>query len=94
MRFPATPGWGLPAVVVCGSPPLLSWGLPVVVVCFAGGGVPCSVCLPCVWLCAVAVLWRFVLVLVASGGSCAVWLPCVCVCVLAVCSWWGVSYLG
>ena len=40
MRFPATPGWGPPVVVVC----------------FAGWGVPCCVCLWCVWVCAVAVL--------------------------------------
>ena len=56
VRVPATPGWGLPVVVVC----------------FAGGGVPCFVFLWCVWLCAVAVLWRFVLLWVAWGGSCAV----------------------
>ena len=40
VRLPATPGWGPPVVVVC----------------FAGGGVPCCVCLWCVWVCAVAVL--------------------------------------
>ena len=40
VRLPATPGSGLPVVVVC----------------FAGGGVPCCVCLWRVWLCAVAVL--------------------------------------
>ena len=40
VRLPVTPGWGLLVVVVY----------------FAGGGVPCCVCLWCVWLCAVAVL--------------------------------------
>ena len=40
VRLPATPGWGLPVVVVC----------------FAGGGVLCCVFLWCVWVCAVAVL--------------------------------------
>ena len=38
--LPATPGWGLPVAVGC----------------FVGGGVPCCVCLWCVWLRAVAVL--------------------------------------
>ena len=40
VRLPTTPGWGLPVVVVC----------------FAGGGVPCCVCLWFVWLCALAPL--------------------------------------
>ena len=40
VRLPATPGWGPPDVQVC----------------FVGGGVPCCVCLWCVWVCAVAVL--------------------------------------
>ena len=40
MRLPATPGWGLPVVVMC----------------FAAGGVFCCLCLWCVWVCAVAVL--------------------------------------
>ena len=40
VRLPATPGWGLPVALGC----------------FVGGGVPCCVCLWCVWLPAVAVL--------------------------------------
>ena len=40
VRLPATP----------------DWGLTVAVGCFVGGGVPCWVCLWCVWLRAVAVL--------------------------------------
>ena len=58
VRLPATPGWGLPVVVVC----------------FAGGGVPCCVCLWCVWLCAVAVV-------------CCV-LPVCGVCVVGGVVWW------
>ena len=61
VRLPATPGWGLPVVVVC----------------FAGGGVPCCVCLWCVWVCAVAVLCC---VLRACGG-----------CVVGGEVWWSVG---
>ena len=57
VRFPATPGWGPPAVVVCGSPPLLAgarfragpgWGLLAAVMAVSAGfdgGFPCCVCL-------------------------------------------------
>ena len=78
MRFPATPGWGPPAVVVCGSPPLLAgarrlWrcvsrvGVSVVVcVC---PWVPFSLVLVCVLLC--------LAVFVASARWCV---PCVMLC--------------
>ena len=73
MRFPATPGWGPPAVVVCSSPSLLTsvcrlrwgvWGVGVsLVVCVlaarAGRAVLCVACLgfPRRWWCGV-VVWR------------------------------------
>ena len=58
LRLPATPGRGLPFAVGC----------------FVGGGVPCCVCLWCVWLRVVAVLWC---------------LLCVCgVCVVGGVVWW------
>ena len=75
VRLPATPGWGPPVVVVC----------------FAVGGVPCCLCLWCVWVCAVAVLCcvlRVCGVCVVAGvvwwcGGCVF---CVCWCVwLCVC---------
>ena len=97
MRSPATPGWGLPAVVVCGSPPLLAgacrlqWGVSWV-------GVSLVVCVCGVWLRAVAVLCCVLRVCgdrvvggvvwwcgVGVSSACAGVLGCVCV----VC-WWSV----
>ena len=63
MRFPATPGWGPPAVVVCGSPPILvvacrlRWGvsrvgcplLCVFVVCVVARGGRAVLCVACLW---------------------------------------------
>ena len=92
MRFPATPGWGPPAVVVCGSPPLLAracwflWGVswvgmsPVVCVCGVCGCVQwpcCNVC--CVFVVsALLVLW--------CGGAARVCLQRSLVCVV-LCVW-------
>ena len=62
MLLPATPGWVLLPVVVCGSPPLLAG------VCLrrwcAVCGVPCVVC--GVWCAAVVCWW--------GCGWCVVWL--------------------
>ena len=79
MGLPATPGWGLPVVVVS----------------FAGGGVLCCVCFWCVWVCAVAVLCcvlRVCGVCVFGGvvwwcGGCVFRVPfsLVLVCVCALC---------
>ena len=84
MRFPATPGWGPPAVVVCGSPPRLAgacrlcWG----VVCV------CGVCgcprWPCCVVCCVFVVSA--LLVVWCGGVAWVCPPRALVCVVA-CVW-------
>ena len=68
VRLPATPGWGLPVVVVC----------------FAGGGVPCCVCLWRVWLCAVAVLCCVLRVCGVRVVGGVVWCGVVC--------WWGCGW--
>ena len=71
VRLPATPGWG----------PL------VVVVCFAGGGVPCCVCLWCVWVCAVAVLCCVLHVCGVCVVGGVVWLCGGCVFRMCCCAW-------
>ena len=71
VRLPATPGWGLPVVVVC----------------FTGGGVPCCVCLWCVWLCAVAVLWCVLRVCGVCVVGGVVWWCGGCVFRVCRCAW-------
>ena len=92
MQFPATPGWGPPAVVVCGSPPLLAracrlqWGLSWVgvslVVCVSG------VCgcarWPCCVVCCVFVVSA--LLMLWCGGAAWVCPPRALVCSVA-CGW-------
>ena len=71
VRLPATPGSGLPVVVVC----------------FAGGGVPCCVCLWCVWLCAVAVLCCVLRVCGVRVVCGVVWWCVGCVFRVCWCAW-------
>ena len=75
MRFPATPGWGPPAVVVCGSSPLLA-GACRLWWCVSRLGVPLVVCVcgvcgcapwPCYVVCCVFVLYA--LLVVWCGGA-------------------------
>ena len=92
MRFPATPGWGPLAVVVCGSPPLLAgacrlrWGVSWVgvslVVCV------CGVCGCARWPCCVVscVFVVSALLVVWCGGAAVVCLPRALVCAVA-CVW-------
>ena len=88
MLFPATPGLGPPAVVMCGSPPLLAgacrvwWGVSWVglslVVCV------CGVCGCARWLCCVVrcVFVVSALLVVWCGGVGWVCLPRALVCVV------------
>ena len=71
VRFPATPGWGLPVVVVC----------------FAAGGVPCCVCFWCLWLCAVAVLCCVLRVCGVCVVVAGVWWCGGCVFRVCWCAW-------
>ena len=78
MRFPATPGWGPPAVVVCGSPPLLA-GARRLWRCVSRMGVFLVVCV-CPWVPFPLVLVCVLLcpaVFVASARCCV---PCVVLC--------------
>ena len=95
MRFPVTPGWGPPAVVVCGSPPLLAgacwlrWGVSWVgmslVLCVRG---VCGCARgPCCVVCCVIVVSA--LLVVWCGGVMGVSSACAGVrgCVCVVCQW-------
>ena len=71
VRLPATPGWGPPVVVVC----------------FAVGGVPCCVCLWCVWVCATAVLCCVLRVCGVCVVDAVVWWCAGCVFRVCWCVW-------
>ena len=95
MRSPATPCWGPPAVVVCGSPPLLA-GARRLWCCVSRVGVSLVLCLcgvcgcarwPCCVVCCVFVVSA--LLVVWCGGAVGVSSACagVCGCVCVVCRW-------
>ena len=78
MRFPATPGWGPPAVVVCGSPPLLA-GARRLWRCVSRTGVSLVVCVsPWVPFSLVLVCVLFCLAVLVASARCCV--PCVVLC--------------
>ena len=92
MRFPATPGWGPPAVVVCGSPPLLA-GACRLWWCVSRVGVSLFVCLcgvcgcarwPCYVVCCAFVVSALLVVwcggAVGVSSACAGVRGCVRVC--------------
>ena len=95
MPFPATPGWGPPAVVVCGSPPLLV-GACRLWWCVSRVGLSLVVCVcgvcgcarwPCCVVCCVFVVSALLVVwcghAVGVSSVCAGVRGCVCV----VCRW-------
>ena len=95
MRFPATPGWGPPAVMVCGSPPLLA-GACRLWWCVSRVGVSLVVCVcgafgcarwPCCVVCSVFVVSA--VLVVWCGGAVGVSSACAGVrgCVCVVCRW-------
>ena len=68
-------------------PATAGWGLPVAVGCFLGGGVPCCVCLWCVWLRAVAVLCCVLRVCGVRVAGGVVWRCGGCVFRVRWCAW-------
>ena len=78
MRFPATPGWGLPAVVVCRAPPLLA-GARRLWRCVSRVGVSLVVCV-CPWVPISFVLVCVLLCLAVFVASARCCVPCVVLC--------------